>query len=227
MGYAGISSTEKGSGYGQTRLRNMSETPDTYMRISYDEALEIFKDMGFEEVLSDVIHRDENKSDMFKVFWLDGILLTAGSYNSLRENPETGKYDIEHVTLDHCHIYYNWVPDTLETDPKTGRSYWDSISSGGFTVFRDGEELPLRIDTRDDDEFIWAGNHDTRYGLRYKIAALKENGTILPKWRADANPWLVASHEAHGVDHKEWSEIKKERIARLPEHVRNAIKGNG
>jgi hypothetical protein len=101
------------------------------------------------------------------------------------------------------HVYYNWRPS-----PNT-RQY-ELTSSGTST--KDG---------------VWYGNHDCRKALRINMDLLAANGDFVVPWVAQPLVWLFHySDLPRNVNWRDKDEIirrvRPERIAMLPEHVRQA-----
>lgn len=170
---------------------------DTHTGISWDDALAIYKDLGFVEVFSEdfVNHGfyddEEPKTECYKVFWRNGFLLTAESYYN-------------QSTVNSSKIYYNWVPaEGLE-------STYAFTSSGGF-------------DWAEDDVKVWSGDHDAREGLRNIIDNLERNGEILDEWLFPPFLWLVNFMAKKDKDDS-YKEENKRVIAQFPEDIQKAIK---
>lgn len=73
-----------------------------------------------------------------------------------------------------------------------------------------------------DDDPIWAGDYDSREGLRYTLEKMQAEGELLSKWVKQPFLWILsyADTKEEGYDYEA---INKERIARLPDDVRAAI----
>ena len=73
-----------------------------------------------------------------------------------------------------------------------------------------------------DGESVWYMRIDAREGLRFNLEHLEERGTILPKWVTRPFLWLLHYRDTKqdGYDYKA---INKARIAKFPQHVREAM----
>ena len=69
---------------------------------------------------------------------------------------------------------------------------------------------------------VLAGDVDVREGLRWNMEALKKSGTLLSKWSSDPFLWLLHYMDTKDKDY-DYKAINAERIALLPQHVREAI----
>jgi hypothetical protein len=69
---------------------------------------------------------------------------------------------------------------------------------------------------------VWVGYHECRESIKFKITRLEEHGTFLTKWVEQPFLWLL-----HYMDTKDknydYKAINAERIAMLPDYVREAI----
>lgn len=187
---------------------------DTHMRISFDEAIEIFKDLGFEEIYSEAFDYtspfQESREEFFKIFWRnDGLLLFVDSYAN-----STSEDGVRNYSMNSANVYYNWVPNDVE-----GSFLY--TSSGGFSIFRDGERIPTREEPIDGDNWVWTGNHDARQGIRHNIARLEDNGTFLAQWKIQPFLWLLNIEEQGNDDN--YKGINERKIAQFPKHVQDAI----
>lgn len=72
---------------------------------------------------------------------------------------------------------------------------------------------------------VWVGNHDCREALKTNISNMFDNGTFLTKWKERPFLWLLnyMDTKTQGYNHKQ---ITNDRIAMLPNHVREAILAN-
>lgn len=91
---------------------------------------------------------------------------------------------------------------------RPGKIPHDALSSGGV-VF-----------TGEDGTRLWSGYHDCREALRLHLRRLRSVGSFLREW--SGVPFLWLKH--HGEKERDYSTANAERIARLPERVRNAIR---
>jgi len=74
------------------------------------------------------------------------------------------------------------------------------------------------------DANVYIGDHDAREGVRNAIRRWEEVGEFLPVWIERPFLWLLTytDTDADGYD---YPAINASRIARLPQHVQDAIKG--
>lgn len=63
---------------------------------------------------------------------------------------------------------------------------------------------------------------DVRQGLRHFIDTLQKSGTILEQWKVRPFLWLL-SYADTKIEGYDYEAINEARIAKFPEHVRNAI----
>ena len=71
---------------------------------------------------------------------------------------------------------------------------------------------------------VYSGSTDIRNGLRYKLGDMLEVGTLLEKWVERPFLWLLHYEDTKAAGYK-FDDINAERIALLPENVREAISG--
>lgn len=72
---------------------------------------------------------------------------------------------------------------------------------------------------------LWVGDHDAREGVRHNLGRMREAGEFVTPWRERPWLWLLTYMDTKGeYDHEA---ITAARVARLPEHVRQAISPNG
>lgn len=168
---------------------------DTHFRVSWDEALAIYEDLGFVEVFSEEFvdkgfYKDEpDKTEVFKVFWRNGFLLTAESYS-------------KQTTLNSSKIYYNWIPN----DEKKAHHY---TSSGSYSK-------------NSEDVLVWAGDHDAREGLRNIISNLESNGEILDQWQFVPFLWLL-NFSVPGQDGYIFHEENQRVISHFPQAIQEKV----
>lgn len=95
-------------------------------------------------------------------------------------------------------VYYNWKPSDIATMHR-------HTSSGGFVT----------------DE-VWAGDHDAREALIFKMNTLRANGELVSPWVKRPSLWLLhyMDSKAEGYDYKA---INEARISTLPQWVRDFI----
>ena len=134
-----------------------------------------------------------NTNDKFFLYWHDDGIL-------LQFDSYGGKW------VDGGNFGYNWSPS--EGERESCLSSHDGL--------RDG---------------VLAGSHDCREAIRFHIRKLRENGKFVVPWRREPPMVSLINRDEYKqlgkVPWDEWRkisrEIRKNRIAQLPEHVRNAI----
>lgn len=76
------------------------------------------------------------------------------------------------------------------------------------------------------DDAVFVGDYDIREAFVYRLNRMKETGTFVKQWPATGFLWLL-----HWMDTKDGSydykAITAERMAQLPEYVREAMAYNG
>jgi hypothetical protein len=189
--------------------------------------IDIIADMGFEKVLELPFHAKEyNYDDKFFVFWRNGVLIAFDTYYSCE-------------SVNGCRVYFNWKPKYKEDGSQL---YYPMNTSGGFNI-KDttgqvsySELYPNYEKTTNPEvlererlwnekfkrEAVWSGYFDGREAVRYHLGLMETNGDFLPTWEFKPFIWFLhyADTKVPGYDYEQ---INKERIAMLPEHVRNAI----
>jgi hypothetical protein len=169
---------------------------DTLFSSPLDYYQEVIEENGFEKVLEIPFH-SWDKDESFFVYWHpDGLLLCFDTFGSDKVNG--GK------------VYYNWETTNRERDWRITSSYSPVECS----------------DEGEDYYFCLAGDHDCREALIHNINQLRENGNFLKIWRKKPFLWFLhhGDKDENGkVDHYE--DVNAERIAMLPQHVQDAIKG--
>jgi hypothetical protein len=87
---------------------------DTHYRAPFSALQELAVENGFREIYSETFGQVE---DVLKIWWNDGLLLVAESYNDFK-------------STNSCRLYFNWQPHEPAFPPR---------SSGGFVRGADGE----------------------------------------------------------------------------------------
>lgn len=189
---------------------------DTVYSDKVERYLLIITSIGFEKVLElDFYSNISESNEKFYVFWCDGMLLV---FDTFRSNVNGGN------------MYFNWKSNGESIFPDRVSGCWNIKDKTGEVPF--DVLYPNCLKTTDPEvlererlwnekwkrESIFSGYIDCREAFCHQINKLKMNGTILPKWEFVPFLWLL-----HHEDTKVPKKINKERIAMLPEHVRNAI----
>jgi hypothetical protein len=176
----------------------LNKMGDTTLRNEVTKYLEIVQGIGFEVVLKDPCLNAEGITEHLYILWHDeySILLRFDTHTWADDGSwaKSGK-EVPPPSVNGGSFYYN-IKLNDDCD-------WKVTSSGGF---RDG---------------VWVGHHDCREAIKFKISQLAANGTFQKKWVERPFLWLVAYTETK--DKYDYDEINAERIARLPQHVIDAI----
>lgn len=222
----GFKNAAMGLGFGlhlvhaQMKTGELLERDDTLFTNTYERYTRILGDEGFERVLQDPFkgyhYREGSRDELFEVwFHDDGILLAFDTYTmpNLQINGSKFMYTIQFTTKDS----------------------WGIRSSGYFADAENG---------------IWCGYHDGREALRFRIRQLREAGRFLNPWPTGHKQfmWLLHWMDTHTTDGKDqkqsyarwdrehgkvfdpetmydYEAISQERISRLPQKVRDCIRG--
>ena len=96
-------------------------------------------------------------------------------------------------------VYYNWKPENFEN------SHFRLTSSGHLS--KDG---------------VWIGDHDCREALLFNMGNLSANGKFVAPWVERPFLWLLHYQDTK-ADGYSYDDINNERIAMLPEWVREMI----
>jgi len=177
---------------------------DTYYGMPLNEFMPIIKELKFEIIL-DI--KNPNGKDHFCICWYDGVLLVFDTF--------TYEYNNETV-VNHCSVYYNWLPNTFQIE-NDKLSKYDFVSSGGW------EPLP------DSQECINIGYADGREGLKSRLLKMRKYGTFLPTWQKRPHLWFVPHWEqAHGnqIDKSAYYEsININKCNTLPQEIQKKLGG--
>jgi hypothetical protein len=175
---------------------------DSYFGISLESFLRVIKTEGFEEALR-IPFTDDGRDESLYVFFKpsEGLLLEFTSYNG---------------NLNGGSVYYNWNPNIKAKD------CWSLISSGSFRNYEEGST----------ERLLHIGSRDCREALRFQLQRMRDHGNFLPKWKEAVRPWLCHYEDKvesdpnnYRVEMRNRDILIQERIAMLPSHVQEAIKG--
>lgn len=224
---------------------SLSTAGDTTFCMSGDDYQRNIEDFGFELIYQEDFEGDslgDIYKDTLKVFWLDGLLLHFDTYNGSR-NSGAVHYnwvpnpDLENrygLTSSGRYASLNMLPDLSgellfpETEPELAmdKESWEEFKhkkvayQSRLNDFR--EENNLRA--------IWVGNHDCREAIRHNITNLKNNGDILNTWiYPETCCWITHWGEKDEIygnlgRNKDPDTRTLERMAKFPQHVKDAIK---
>lgn len=162
-----------------------------------DQFLEVVKDLGFEQVLElhfETRFRPEDEPQA------DRFLVFHRRGILLKLDTYCGN------RINSSAILLNWTPK--EPD---GSHWYPALEncSHGATYMEDGSAPLLDV------------SFDCRQGLRDKLGQLEKHGTIPEKWQKVPFMWLL--HHGDTRDSYVYQDINRERIAMLPDHVREMI----
>lgn len=190
----------------------MSLRDDTHWSSHFADTVRIYTELGFETVYREEFQGNYSP-ETFLVLWRgDGLLAVTESYG--RYNPD------EPATTNSNTLYANWLPNQ-DVDS------WEFTSTGHYN-----HRTPT-YNNVEGDPWIWVGNWDMRTGMRNIIDRLEKNGTFIAPWLEQ--PLLHLNHYGNKsalrdkLPANEWlAALDAERdtqIARLPQHVQDAIAG--
>lgn len=100
-------------------------------------------------------------------------------------------------------VYYNWEPD-----PET-KDRFEFTSSGSFVI-------------HEPDRKVWAGDHDAREALIFKIDQLRANGKFVTPWVEAPFLWLLHHEDSKQPDYDHHA-INAARLAAAPQWVRDFV----
>lgn len=192
----------------QRKKEELALRGDTYMSMTFVDFVRVTNDLGFTEIFSEQFtnrfHPEETEER--KVFWKNGILLTANSY---------------HQSLNSAKVYYNWKPSSQpfptqeEIEQGAGASHLFT-SSGSWHGFasKHGSDTPW-------EKLVWSGDHDARDGLRNTLENLQSHGEFLGTWVHQPHLWFINNDK----ESDDYQKINQAVIAQFPEEIQQAIKG--
>lgn len=179
------------------------ERGDTLFHNDLERYQFIIEDAGFEQVYSESFQaRRGGHEEQYFIYWHpDGLLLAFDTYGGNRVNG--------------ANVHYNWRP-------QPNNDYWPRASSSPHCEDWDDPESPR----------TYAQSLDAREALLFNLTQLRENGEFLNPWLYEPMLWFLHHHgdpETIGrYGDPGYSQARDDaqanRIARLPEHVRTAIK---
>lgn len=76
------------------------------------------------------------------------------------------------------------------------------------------------------DDSVFVGDYDIREAFVYRLNRMKETGTFVKQWPETGFMWLLHWMDTHGGSY-DFKAITAERMAQLPEYVREAMAYNG
>lgn len=198
----------------------IQSSADTVAHMDWLAYCELIETFGFGLMMEDY---SPDGGKFLRIYYheKDGLLLVATSSGGNRQA---------------ARVYYNWKPNVLpqeeweDADVADFVNYWEAVSSGGFFYpGHERHEIPENVLDPAWDNIVWAGEHDARENLSFKLKRLREYGTFIPKWTEQPYVWLVGYWEQSGdvgeEDTIDYNDIIKNRILRLPKWVQDNIKG--
>jgi hypothetical protein len=139
-----------------------------------------------------------------------GEFTSSGGFISKREDRFCTMYDENFNVIDQSNLD---LPEELDVS-KHG---WDAVKERDKEIHEALGKIPHRK--------VWVGDHDCREAVKMNITNMIDNGTFLTKWKERPFMWLLhyMDTKVEGYDYKQ---IIEDRIAMLPDHVREAITPN-
>jgi hypothetical protein len=168
---------------------------DTHFGMSADEYIKVVTGFGFEQVFCEEFHCEKWNQH-------DKYFIFWHPLGLLLAFDTFGTFNGK--TINGGKVYYNWCPSFERYGQYTSSGCWSGA--------------------------VWTGDHDCREGLISNMVAMAGNGDFLPVWESQPRLWLLSYQDekdcCSGPMH-EWTHKQKtaERIACLPQHVQDAIKG--
>jgi hypothetical protein len=236
-----------------SRAKNeiLDQCGDTIYGCGLEKYISIAESIGFKEVLKVPFTYDDygtEKTDCLFFFWHeDGILLTFDTYSNMKNcngghfyynwSPND-KSTITEFTSSGSFISHGkgremkdllWnkdltphiMPESIENEPLwCGDLEWMHFESQ-MNKYR---EAFNKYVSENEIIYIWAGDHDCREALRFKIEGMKNNGTFLKTWKEQPFLWLLHHQDTEDKNY-DYKKINQERIALLPVEVQECIKG--
>lgn len=192
--------------HARTKENMLLNRDDTLLSNDLDRYLRIIEANGFEKLVEIPFEADDHrggKTGEIEFFYAhrDGLLLHFCTHDGTHMNGGN--------------VYYNW----RHADEESRR--YDLTSSGGYVDEGqpEGERLTL-----------WAGDHDCREALIYKMDRLRQHGAFVTPWIKRPHIWLVNHAEAkHGPSmyparNAYIDGINASKIAMLPAWVQEFIR---
>lgn len=133
-----------------------------------------------------------------------GNYTSSGTFISNRDDRFVTMYDDDFNVIDQSKLD---VPDDLDVLEHE----WEAVKARNAEISEALKKIPYRL--------VWVGDHDCREGLKLNITNMIDNGKFLTKWKE--RPFLYLLH--HMDNNANHDQITKDRIAMLPDHVREAI----
>jgi hypothetical protein len=194
---------------GKYKQELLEQGDDSYLNMKFADHKRIMLDLGFEVILED--HFESNWTDItepevYQILWRDGILVTMESFGG------------ESASRNSAKMYYNFKADNANIGSQL-------MSSSRMLQVNSRNEVRGYNEWVEGDPVIVVGDHDIREGTRHTLRKIWDNAEFLSKWVEQPHLWLVHYGETKtfGSNYRHYDEITEGRVARLPEHVREAI----
>lgn len=202
------------------RQQELERRGDTSHVTDFQTHLDLALGLGFEVVFTmefDSNYKVDGTDTPYRERYLllfdpkRGALMTLESFMGTRRNGST--------------MYFNWQA-TEEYKAATGK-YWPPVrGSGGFDPV---DPTIGRFDALEDPsvELVYNGSLDMREAMLHNIEKLDKAGRWVTPWAHQPFLWLLTYMEKNRRDENRdyFKDINAERIAQLPAHVQEAIKG--
>jgi hypothetical protein len=185
----------------------MAATGDTCSRTTYAEYLQIADDLGYSYVYEEKFP-GSSMEETYTIMWHSrGFLLTVESYTS--SNGEK--------SVNTAKMYYN-----IQCHEGKMTEFYKYTSSGHWVGFQNCAK---------NGPPVWAGDHDVRDALKFKMDNLFKYGAPLSKWVECPHLWLINYFESRLLENKqpysdrskEWDRIRDAKINALPKGLREMI----
>lgn len=180
----------------ETVAHMLKSRGDVTFSMPLEEYIAIVEKNGFERVYCEEFPNNDGGKDALMVFFREPCQLLV--FDTYRGQK----------VVNGGHVYYNWLPND-----RNDMYRMQLTSSGGFRDSGDGTML-------------WAGYHDCREAVLFKLGQLEKYGKLVSPWVARPFLWLL-----HWMDTKiegyDYMAISNHRITKLPEHVRACITPKG
>jgi hypothetical protein len=212
----------------------LQKADDSFYGDTLERYHRIITSIGFKKVL-EVPFESEGRGEKLFIFWRKkgGLLLCHDTYYGMS-------------SVNGGNVYFNWKRNPNDT------GHYPERASGGWRIKdKTGEPpynllYPINYGKKTTDpvilemerkwqekwqrEGVFVGSIDCREAIKLQISNIEKNGILLDKWEFRDYMWLLHhkdSEQLDKVNQKESSamvdRIREERIALLPEEVREAI----
>lgn len=178
------------------KREKLKKTNDSYFGTSFKEFVEIAKSIGFEECYSRGFKGagvGHDYNETETIMWHESGILLF--CESFGER-----------SLNRANIFYNWKSHAQEKD-------WFAGGSRGYIPCPDNP-----------DENVIIGSYDAREGLVHHLALMHKHGTFLKPWIEEPIMFCLKNYSDYHKEEGQGNTLSEaEKIAMLPEHVRESI----